>query len=243
MPRKQLKKPVLDKVSGSNEKDDEAFSYGFSSMQGWRKQMEDAHCVEHDASLGMTFFGVFDGHGGPGAARFCAQALGGKVLERMREYMDTSSSPAAADQFRAGRSQVISHMDKAKKIRPLSTIVVSDVMTCSRSQPRARAATTHGGVASTPTEPVDMHEDSPVCQSTSSSTIAPPTPDFKNAMSGAFTDLDKEMQRHHSIYVSNADEFGDPGTTAVTVLVRDVGAVSSVIGKIAWGSRANVHMD
>eukprot|EP00729_Bicosta_minor_P016846 gene16846-13423_t len=48
--------------------------YGFSSMQGWRKDMEDAHVVEVlDESTVM--FGVFDGHGGKEVALYVAKHL------------------------------------------------------------------------------------------------------------------------------------------------------------------------
>jgi len=33
-------------------------------MQGWRNTMEDAHICELDLGDGVSFFGVYDGHGG-----------------------------------------------------------------------------------------------------------------------------------------------------------------------------------
>lgn len=33
-------------------------------MQGWRNTMEDSHVVELDMGNGVSFFGVYDGHGG-----------------------------------------------------------------------------------------------------------------------------------------------------------------------------------
>jgi protein phosphatase 1G len=33
-------------------------------MQGWRNTMEDSHIVELDLGRGVSFFGVYDGHGG-----------------------------------------------------------------------------------------------------------------------------------------------------------------------------------
>lgn len=33
-------------------------------MQGWRNTMEDSHIVELDLGSGVSFFGVYDGHGG-----------------------------------------------------------------------------------------------------------------------------------------------------------------------------------
>ena len=51
--------------------------YGLSSMQGWRVEMEDAHC----ACIGLrelkdwSFFAVFDGHAGARVSSYCAEAL------------------------------------------------------------------------------------------------------------------------------------------------------------------------
>jgi len=33
-------------------------------MQGWRNTMEDSHIAEVDLGNGVSFFGVYDGHGG-----------------------------------------------------------------------------------------------------------------------------------------------------------------------------------
>jgi protein phosphatase 1G len=33
-------------------------------MQGWRNTMEDSHIVSLDIGTGVSFFGVYDGHGG-----------------------------------------------------------------------------------------------------------------------------------------------------------------------------------
>ena len=33
-------------------------------MQGWRNTMEDTHIVSLDLANGVSFFGVYDGHGG-----------------------------------------------------------------------------------------------------------------------------------------------------------------------------------
>ena len=52
-----------------------ATAWGVVDMQGWRKSMEDAHVarvVDHGPPPHAHCFGVFDGHGGPEVARFCA---------------------------------------------------------------------------------------------------------------------------------------------------------------------------
>ena len=38
--------------------------YGATGMQGWRNTMEDSHIAELDLGNGVSFFGVYDGHGG-----------------------------------------------------------------------------------------------------------------------------------------------------------------------------------
>lgn len=73
---RELKKPVVAPIEdkGSNG----TVSYGYVGVQGWRKQMEDAHVArvnigEYGPNSG--FFGIFDGHGGPGAANFAADHM------------------------------------------------------------------------------------------------------------------------------------------------------------------------
>jgi len=49
----------------------DAFRVGFAEMNGWRKNMEDAHIIHCRDSWG--FFGVFDGHGGDQCSQFVAR--------------------------------------------------------------------------------------------------------------------------------------------------------------------------
>ena len=50
--------------------------YAISSMQGWRYEMEDAHCAKTNiyGFTGWSFFAVFDGHGGS----YCSLKSAGK---------------------------------------------------------------------------------------------------------------------------------------------------------------------
>jgi serine/threonine protein phosphatase PrpC len=45
---------------GSNKE----MSFVACGMQGWRTSMEDSHIAELDLGNGVSYFGVFDGHGG-----------------------------------------------------------------------------------------------------------------------------------------------------------------------------------
>ena len=60
-----LSKPIIAKNPEFGKND--VCSWGLCSMQGWRKDMEDAHICEPldlpGGDKGMLF-GVFDGHGG-----------------------------------------------------------------------------------------------------------------------------------------------------------------------------------
>ncbi|KAL3874989.1 hypothetical protein ACJMK2_037934 [Sinanodonta woodiana] len=52
--------------------------FGLSSMQGWRVEMEDAHCAVIGLPYGLrewSFFAVFDGHAGARVSAICAEQL------------------------------------------------------------------------------------------------------------------------------------------------------------------------
>ncbi|PNY26193.1 Protein phosphatase 2C [Tolypocladium capitatum] len=79
-----LSEPVVEKTSDQGE--DDRLIYGLSAMQGWRISMEDSHTAELD--LGnptadapekhpgkLSFFGVFDGHGGDKVALFTGENI------------------------------------------------------------------------------------------------------------------------------------------------------------------------
>ena len=44
--------------------------FGCSAMQGWRKEMEDAHIAIPNFDIDISLFGVFDGHGGRQVSAF-----------------------------------------------------------------------------------------------------------------------------------------------------------------------------
>eukprot|EP00391_Amoebophrya_sp_Ameob2_P010483 CAMPEP_0178993800 /NCGR_PEP_ID=MMETSP0795-20121207/6910_1 /TAXON_ID=88552 /ORGANISM="Amoebophrya sp., Strain Ameob2" /LENGTH=597 /DNA_ID=CAMNT_0020685911 /DNA_START=541 /DNA_END=2334 /DNA_ORIENTATION=+ len=80
------RKDSLDGVSVNNPHIAEVAG---SSMQGWRKNMEDAHICLPDLSEevrnrwhGHSLFAVFDGHGGAEVAKFCATVVPELVLQK-----------------------------------------------------------------------------------------------------------------------------------------------------------------
>ena len=50
--------------------------FGQSSMQGWRRSMEDNHICEPKFTENSSLFAVFDGHNGREVADFCAMHFG-----------------------------------------------------------------------------------------------------------------------------------------------------------------------
>ncbi len=77
-----LSTPVT--VKGEESGETSQLAWGVVDMQGWRKNMEDAHVAQTDVDVPPHLFapdddvaergkvfGVFDGHGGPEVARFC----------------------------------------------------------------------------------------------------------------------------------------------------------------------------
>jgi len=71
-----LDKPKTDKHTETGSGN--GLRFGLSSMQGWRVEMEDAHC----AMIGLpgqlkdwSFFAVFDGHAGARVSAYCAEKL------------------------------------------------------------------------------------------------------------------------------------------------------------------------
>ncbi|ROV88939.1 hypothetical protein VPNG_10203 [Cytospora leucostoma] len=79
-----LSEPVVEKTSENGE--DNRLIYGVSAMQGWRISMEDAHTTVLDLLASnpeaskshpqkLSFFGVFDGHGGDKVALFTGENI------------------------------------------------------------------------------------------------------------------------------------------------------------------------
>jgi len=70
-----LERPITDKSSGQGEGN--GLQYGYSSMQGWRMSMEDAHTtVPTVPGLGScSFYGVYDGHCGHTIAKYSSENL------------------------------------------------------------------------------------------------------------------------------------------------------------------------
>ncbi|KAG1653465.1 Protein phosphatase 1B [Nymphon striatum] len=84
-----LDKPKTEKYNEHGEGN--GLIYGLASMQGWRIEMEDAHCAVLGLPHGLkdwSFFAVFDGHAGAGVSGLCAENL----LESITQCEDFRTS-------------------------------------------------------------------------------------------------------------------------------------------------------
>ncbi|CCX33061.1 Similar to Protein phosphatase 2C homolog 2; acc. no. Q09172 [Pyronema omphalodes CBS 100304] len=105
-----LSEPVVEKLSESG--GDDRLIYGLSSMQGWRISMEDAHAAILDLQNGdkepkpttrnerLSFFGVYDGHGGDKVAIFSGENVH-KILAKQSAFAAGNFEQALKDGFLA----------------------------------------------------------------------------------------------------------------------------------------------
>ncbi|KAF2100387.1 type 2C protein phosphatase [Rhizodiscina lignyota] len=106
-----LSEPVVEKRS--DEGQDDRVVFGVSSMQGWRISMEDAHAAVLDlqpeslseaeaaaADKRISFFGVYDGHGGDKVAIYAGENLH-KIIARQDAFKSLDLERALKDGFLA----------------------------------------------------------------------------------------------------------------------------------------------
>lgn len=105
-----LSEPVVEKFSHSGA--DERLTFGLSSMQGWRISMEDSHAAVLDLQNSdepqrpttveerLSFFGVYDGHGGDKVAVFSGENIH-KILAKQAAFAAKEYEQALKDAFLA----------------------------------------------------------------------------------------------------------------------------------------------
>ncbi|KAI4864296.1 PP2C-domain-containing protein [Hypoxylon rubiginosum] len=112
-----LSEPVVDKASDKGE--DDRLLYGVSAMQGWRISMEDAHCTILDLLTPqsdnekkvhpsrLSFFGVFDGHGGDKVAQFAGKNIF-DILKKQDTFKAGNYEQSLKDTFLATDRAILS---------------------------------------------------------------------------------------------------------------------------------------
>jgi len=116
-----LPKPVTAKETEDGASRCGRWAFGVSSMQGWRRAMEDAHLAlpDFDTERDLGLFGVFDGHGGGAVARVASTRLPA-TLKSLDAYKQGRYSDALYEAFlvvddyldsKAGRAEVAGAME------------------------------------------------------------------------------------------------------------------------------------
>ncbi|KAK7190750.1 protein phosphatase [Paraphaeosphaeria sporulosa] len=112
-----LSEPVVEKKSQSS--DGEDLIFGVSSMQGWRISMEDAHACILDlqalveggkptpADKRLSFFGVYDGHGGDKVAIYTGEHLH-EIVAKQEAFKEGDLKKALQDGFLATDRAILS---------------------------------------------------------------------------------------------------------------------------------------
>lgn len=105
----------------SQSSDGDNLIYGVSSMQGWRISMEDAHaCVLDLQPLDdegkptpddkkLSFFGVYDGHGGDKVAIYTGEHLH-EIVSKQEAFKEGDIKKALQDGFLATDRAILSGM-------------------------------------------------------------------------------------------------------------------------------------
>ncbi|KAL8943080.1 MAG: hypothetical protein Q9216_001280 [Gyalolechia sp. 2 TL-2023] len=107
-----LSEPVVEKISDDGQ--DDRVAFGVSAMQGWRISMEDAHAAvldlqAEDLDKGfeaatpekrLSFFGVYDGHGGDRVALFAGENIH-RILAKQEAFKKGDFEQALKDGFLA----------------------------------------------------------------------------------------------------------------------------------------------
>lgn len=113
-----LSEPVVEKTSSEGQ--DDRVAYGVSAMQGWRISMEDAHAtildlkpeddegnVETDSKTRISYFGVYDGHGGDKVAIYTGANLH-KIIAKQEAFKQHNFEQALKDGFLATDRAILS---------------------------------------------------------------------------------------------------------------------------------------
>ena len=122
--------PCADSSKISDEGADDCLVFGVSAMQGWRISMEDAHAAILDLQSEkegkqqtpaspkdrLSFFGVYDGHGGEKVAQFAGENIH-KIIAKQDAFSKGDYEQALKDGFLATDRAILNGM------RPLRLVM------------------------------------------------------------------------------------------------------------------------
>ncbi|XP_064484398.1 protein phosphatase 1A-like isoform X2 [Ornithodoros turicata] len=113
-----LDKPKVDKHTESG--GGNGLRYALASMQGWRVEMEDAHCAVVGLPCGLqqwSFFAVFDGHAGARVSAHCAQHLLDSIIGT-DEFAQTLAEPHDEERVATGIRNGFLYLDDKMRALP-----------------------------------------------------------------------------------------------------------------------------
>ena len=104
----------------SDKGQDDRVLFGVSAMQGWRITMEDAHAAVLDLQAAedgkdhkaapvdkrLSFFGVYDGHGGDRVALFAGENIH-KIIAKQEAFQKGALEQALRDGFLAADRAIL----------------------------------------------------------------------------------------------------------------------------------------
>ncbi|CAK7563136.1 MAG: Protein phosphatase 2C 2 [Sporothrix epigloea] len=139
-----LSEPIVDKASARGE-DDRLF-YGVSAMQGWRISMEDAHTTVLDLlenfplaakshSSKISFFGVYDGHGGDKVALFAGDHVH-KIVAKQESFKKCNYELALKDGFLATDRAILNdprYEEEVSGCTACVTLITDDKIYCANA--------------------------------------------------------------------------------------------------------------
>lgn len=114
----------------SDEGQDDRVAFGVSAMQGWRISMEDAHAAVLDlqalegdeelkpaaSDVRISFFGVYDGHGGDKVAIYTGENLH-KIVAKQESFKNKDFEQALKDGFLAIDRAILSGKTKDREVQ------------------------------------------------------------------------------------------------------------------------------
>ena len=181
---------------------------------------------------------VNDSHDAPqaDAAEAGAESASGGVVgngyDGAGSAVDTAKKPAVVQPDNTGVIPIPAVPAESGEL------VVVAVIDSAAAQPAPAEQAPSAAVSDSSADDVAMPTVSPtespssqvVSDSQSNLRVASPVEKVEKAVSSAFTDLDAEMHEKKDTYVTAADEFGDPGSTATTLLVTPSHLIFSNVG-------------
>ncbi|CDW56014.1 protein phosphatase 2C [Trichuris trichiura] len=103
----------------------ELYKVGSSSMQGWRISMEDAHIqlLAMPEDEGLSFFGVYDGHGGAAVARYASYYLHKRIVQS-KAYEEGRIADAIREGYLLTDEEIFHREDNAGHMTGTTAVVV-----------------------------------------------------------------------------------------------------------------------